>query len=139
MICFFFVRGLASTRPAGSTRLLLYILTAKADLQKKTLFIYLIRTHICMLPSCFSPRDPWAPQQGLPPLVGRNRLIPQHGPLHSASVTGEIFVLKREGCVCQTVDWNTQDPLLSPQTILHVVNLSQRISPRQVYTFCGFI
>lgn len=51
---------------------------------------------------------PVGPTPGASPLVVWNRLIPQHGPSHSAPVTGAFFpVKKKEGCVCRTADWNT--------------------------------
>lgn len=43
---------------------------------------------------------PVGPTPGASLLVTGNRLIPKHGPSHSASVTGAFFpVKKREGCV----------------------------------------
>lgn len=49
---------------------------------------------------------PVGPTPGASLLVTGNRLIPQHGPSHSASVTGAFIPGQKESGVCLTVDWN---------------------------------
>lgn len=71
----------------------------------------------CSKPFSFTlvpPQDPaslWkpvGPTSGASPLVVWHRLIPQHAPSHSASVTGAFSrSKKKEGCVCQAADWTT--------------------------------
>jgi len=58
---------------------------------------------------------PWRPRgphtEGLSPLVARNRLIPQHGPLsppHAHTHTRFPGQKEKEGCVCGTVAWRSR-------------------------------